>query len=88
MAVDKLPHNLKEKWWFHVDNKDEDWPDLVMFEKWLARMTFLLASFSIYEEEQKVDDQKTGGEDQEFPKGLNFTANSNEKEPRKLISFR
>ena len=35
MAVDKLPQVLKEKWWFYVDDKDEDWPDLIMFEKWL-----------------------------------------------------
>ena len=32
MAVDKLPQVLKEKWWFYVDDKDEDWPDLIMFE--------------------------------------------------------
>ena len=33
MAVGKLPQVLKEKWWFYVDDKDEDWPDLIMFEK-------------------------------------------------------
>ena len=33
MAVDKLPQVLKEKWWSYVDDKDEDWPDLIMFEK-------------------------------------------------------
>ena len=33
MAVDKLPQFLKEKWWFYVDDKDEDWPDLIRFEK-------------------------------------------------------
>ena len=33
MAVDKLPLNLKKKWWFYIDDKDEDWPDLIMFEK-------------------------------------------------------
>ena len=32
MAVDKLPQVLKGKWWFYVDNKDENWPDLIMFE--------------------------------------------------------
>ena len=24
MAVDKLPQGLKEKWWFYVDDKEED----------------------------------------------------------------
>ena len=33
MAVDKLPQVLKEKCWFYVDDKDEDWPDLIVFEK-------------------------------------------------------
>ena len=33
MAEDKLPQVLKEKWWFCVDDKDEDWPDLIMSEK-------------------------------------------------------
>ena len=35
MAVDKLPQVLKEKWWFYVDDKDEDWPDLIrMGSQW------------------------------------------------------
>ena len=32
MAVDKLPQVVKEKWWFYVNHKDEDWPDLIMFK--------------------------------------------------------
>ena len=32
MAVDKLPQVHKEKLWFYVDDKDEDWPDLIIFE--------------------------------------------------------
>ena len=30
LAVDKLLQVLKEKWWFYVDDEDEDWPDLIM----------------------------------------------------------
>ena len=48
MAVDKLPQVLKEKWWFYVDDKDEDWPDLIMFEKWLSRMAFVHEGFSAF----------------------------------------
>ena len=33
MALDKLPQVLKEKWWIYVDDKDEDWLDLIRFEK-------------------------------------------------------
>ena len=36
MAVNKLPQILKEKWWFYVDERDKDWPDLIVFEKWLS----------------------------------------------------
>ena len=36
MAVDKLPQVLQEKWWFHVDDKDENWRDLIMVEEWLS----------------------------------------------------
>ena len=32
MVVDKLPQVLKAKWWFYIDDKDEDWPDLIMFK--------------------------------------------------------
>ena len=39
-AVDKLPQVLEEKWWFYIDDKDEDWPDLIIFEKWLSRIAF------------------------------------------------
>ena len=31
MAADK-PRVLKEKWWFYVDDKDHDWPDIIMIE--------------------------------------------------------
>ena len=41
MAVDKLPQVLKGKWWFYVDDKDEDQPDLILFEKWLSRIAFV-----------------------------------------------
>ena len=41
MAVDKLPQVLKEKWWFYLDDKDEDWLDLITFEKWLSTVAFV-----------------------------------------------
>ena len=31
MAVDKLPQVLKKKCWFYVDDKDEDWSELITF---------------------------------------------------------
>ena len=48
MAVYKLPHIIKEKWWFYVDDKDEDWPNLIMFEQWLSGLAFAHKVFSAF----------------------------------------
>ena len=48
MAVDGLLQVLEEKRWFYVDDKDEDWLDLVMFEKWLSRIAFVHKDFSAF----------------------------------------
>ena len=53
MAVDKLPQVLKEKWWFYIDDKDEDWPDLILFEKWLSRIAFVHEGFSFFKESEE-----------------------------------
>ena len=57
MAVDKLPQVLKEKLWFYVDDKDEDWPDLSMFEKWLSRIAFVHEGFSALRGERREEDR-------------------------------
>ena len=48
MAVDKLSQTLKDKWRFYVDDKVEDWPDLIMFERWLSRVAFVHEGFSAF----------------------------------------
>ena len=53
MAVDKLPHVLKENWWFYADDKDEDWPDLIMFERWLSRIAFVNEGFRAFKGERR-----------------------------------
>ena len=58
MAVDKLPQVLKEKWLIYVDDKDEDWPDLIMFEKWLSQMAFVHEGFSAFKGERKEEDRR------------------------------
>ena len=57
MIVDKIPQIIKEKWWFYVDDKDEDWPDLIMFEKWLSRTAFLHEAFSVFKGERREEDR-------------------------------
>ena len=56
MAVDKLSQVLKEKWWFYVDDKDEDWPDLIMSENWLSRIAFVHEGFSAFKGERREED--------------------------------
>ena len=81
MAVDKLPQVLKEKWWFYVDDKDEDWPDLIMFEKWLSRMAFVHEGFSAFKEERK-EDRRNANREKQFSKTSNFSASSNLQETK------
>ena len=45
---DKLPQDLIEKWWFNADDKNEDGPDLKMFENWLSRIAFVHEGFSAF----------------------------------------
>ena len=45
MALEELPQFLREKWWLYVDDKDEDWPDIIMFEKWLSGIAFVHEGF-------------------------------------------
>ena len=84
MAVDKLPQVLKEKWWFYVDDKDEDWPDLIMFEKWLSRMAFVHDGFSAFKGERKDEDQRSTNRDKRLSKTSNFSASSNVEEVKQM----
>ena len=86
MAVDKLPQVLKEKWWFYVDDKDEDWPDLIMFEKWLSRIAFVHEGFSAFKGERREEDRRSTNRDKRFSKTSNFSASSNVKETKQTQS--
>ena len=87
MAVDKLPQVLKEKWWFYVDDdKDEDWPDLIMFEKWLSRIAFVHEGFPAFKGERREEDRRSTNRDKRLSKTSNFSASSNVKETRQMQS--
>ena len=66
MIVDKIPQVIKEKWWFYIDDKDEDWPDLIMFEKWLSRTAFLHEGFSASKGERREEDQRGTNREKRF----------------------
>ena len=86
MAVDKLPQVLKEKWWFYVDDEDEDWPDLIMFEKRLSRIALVHEGFSAFKGERREEDQRSTNRDKRFSKTSNFSACSNVKETKQTQS--
>ena len=82
MAVDNLPQVLKEKWWFHDDDKDEDWPDLIIFEMLLSKIAFVHEGFSALKGERREEDQRSTNRDNLFSKKSNFSASSNVKETK------
>ena len=53
MGVDKLRRVFKENWWFCVDDKDEDWPDLTMFAKWVSTIAFVHEGFQLSRESEE-----------------------------------
>ena len=86
MAVDKLPQVLKEKWWFYVDGKDADSPDLIMFEKWLSRIAFMHKGFSAFKGERRDEDRRSTKKDKRFSKTSNLSASSNVKQTKQTQS--
>ena len=86
MAIDKLAQVLKEKWWFYVDDKDEDWPDLIMFEKWLSRIASVHDGFSAFKGERREEDRRSTIRDKRFSKTSNCSASSNVKETKQTQS--
>ena len=62
IAVDKLPQVLNEKWWFYVDEEDEEceeWPDLNIFDEWLSTMIFMYEGFSAFKGERREEDRRS-----------------------------
>ena len=86
MAAAKLPQVLKEKWWFYVDDKDEDWPDIIMLEKRLSRIAFVHEGFSAFKGERREEDRRSTNGDKRFSKTWKFSASSNMKETERTQS--
>ena len=84
MAIEKLPPNLKEKWFFFVDECQEDRPDLTLLEKWLARMAFVHEGMSSTKSERKEDDRPNANKEKLFLKSSNISASSNANETKQM----
>ena len=80
IAIEKLPPNPKEKWWFYVDETNEDRPDLCLLEKWLSRMSFVYEGMSQPPGESKEDHRRNGNKTRQFSKSSNFSGSSNVQE--------
>ena len=76
MAVDKLPQFLKEMWLFCVNDKDEDWPNMIMYEKWLSKMAFVREGVQFSRESEKKKTEEAQIETTRFSKTSNFSANA------------
>ena len=59
-----------------MTSKYEDWPNLIMFEKWLSRMAFVHEGFSGFKGERKKEDRRNTNREKRFSKTSNFTASS------------
>ena len=84
MAIEKLSPSLRENWWFYVDEQNKDRPDFLMFERWLARMSFVHEGFAF--KGNRNDEERRSLKDHQRSIGVNFSAigtnNSNETSQR------
>ena len=84
VAIEKLPPNLKEKWFFFVDECQKDRPDLILLEKWLAGMAFVHEGMPSTKSEQKEDDRPKANKEKRFLKSSNVSASSNANETKQM----
>ena len=81
VAIEKLPPNLKEKWFFFVDECQEDRPDLTLLEKWLAMNAINMPSTK---SERKEDNRPNANKEKRFLKSSNISASSNANETKQM----
>ena len=84
VAIEKLPPNLKEKWFFFGDECNEDRPDLTLLEKWLARMAFVHQGMPSNKSERKEDDRPNANKEKRLLKSSNNSASSNANETKQM----
>ena len=84
VAIEKLPPNLKKKWFFFVDECQEDRPDLTLLEKWLARMAFVHEGMPSTKSIRKEDDQPNANKEKGFSKSSNISVSSKANETKQM----
>ena len=84
VAVEKLSPNLKEKWFFFVDECQKDRPDLTLLEKWLTQMVSDHEGMPSTKSERKEDDWPNAKNEKLFSKSSNVSASSNANETKQM----
>ena len=82
VAIEKLHPNLKQKWFFFVDECQEDRPDLNLLEKWLAQMAVVHGGMPSNKSERKEDDRPNANKEKQFLKSSNISSSSNANETK------
>ena len=81
-AIEELPLNLKEKWFFFVDECQEDRSDLILLEKWLSQRASVREGMQLRKSERKDGDRTNADREKRFSKSPNVSASSNVKETK------
>ena len=84
MAVDNLHQVLTEKWWFYVDDEDENWSDLIMFKKWLSTTPLVHERISAFKGERREEDRRSTNKYKRFSKTSSFSASLNVNETKQM----
>ena len=84
VAIENLPPNLKEKWFFFVDECQEYRPALTLLEKWLARMAFVHEGMPSTKSERKEDDLPKANKEKRVLKSSNVSASSNANKTKQM----
>ena len=84
VALEKLPQNLKEKWFFFDDERQEERPDLTLLDKSLAQMAFLHEGMQSTKSERKEDDRPKANKKKRLSKSSNVSASSNANKTKQM----
>ena len=74
---------------FYVDDKEEDRPDVLMFENWQSWSAFVQEGFSAFKGERREADERSTNRDKRFSKTSNLLVRTQMKQSKsKQITLR
>ena len=75
---------MKEKWFFFVDECQEDRPDPTLFEKWLAQVAFVHEGMPSTKSDRKEDVRPKANKEKRFSNLSNVSASWNANETKQM----